>query len=72
MTAAIHVCLDCGQPHTRERRAAVLRRILPAMSTEILAVYRHLFRTQKMLTRDLHELGAKRMPGGEWGLPDAR
>jgi hypothetical protein len=65
-------CAECGLPHTPERRRAVLRRMLPATSPEILRAWPHLWPEtdtgRRALNRDLRALGA--VPdAGAWRLP---
>lgn len=64
-------CMECGLPHTPERRRAVLRRMLPATTGEVLEAWSHLWALTKfgreLLRRDMREMGA--VPdAGVWRL----
>lgn len=71
-TRGLSPCMECGLPHSPVRRRAVLRRMLPATSGEVLEAWPHLWSGTKfgreLLRRDLRELGAV-SHGGEWSLP---
>jgi hypothetical protein len=71
------VCDECGLPHSPERRRAVLRRMLPRTAGDISDAWPHLWPRledasgkagSRMLTRDLHALGAVRGADGVWKM----
>ena len=76
-------CDDCGMKHTPERRAAILRRMLPCHTSDVHAAWGCIWGPAgaehrssagaKMLQRDLHGIGALShgTRGGWYELPQA-
>lgn len=66
-------CMDCGLPHTSERRRAVLRRMLPTDAWSIRDAWEHLWPAGetggRRLLNDLRAMGATRGADGVWRLP---
>jgi hypothetical protein len=65
-------CMDCGMRHTWERRARILRRMLPTTAHEIREAWTCVWGDPwvddaggRKLYRDLHAIGAVRV-GGSW------
>jgi hypothetical protein len=66
-------CDDCSAPHSFERRAAIVRRLLPATTAEIRASVPHFYGDVEargdvgdgsaLLRRDLRRIGAVRARG---------
>lgn len=65
-------CMECGLPHTPERRQAVLRRMLPASTVAIREGWDHLWPDtsagKRHLQLDLRAMGATRDADGLWSL----
>lgn len=70
-------CDDCGMNHTDERRATILRRMLPCHTSEIHEAWTCIWGPagkkgsagEQRLYRDLERIGAERIRQGEYGLP---
>ncbi len=62
-------CTECGVAHTTERRALVIRRMLPATSEEIRGAWPHLMGDDaNTIGRTMRAIGAVRDAVGTWRL----